>query len=103
RRHVIGGLSRIVVRFGNQVVLVERLPALPVQILLLERSLRAEQIGLSGLFGGDIGVHVRLRRLNGGLLRRDVGRRLYIFHGRKNLPAFHVIALFYVEVSDAAN
>ncbi len=100
---VIGGLLGVEVLLGHDAGLVEGLGALPVQALLLQIGLGVLDVGLGGLFRGNIGGDVGLGGGDGGLLAGDIGFLLHVLDGGDRLALLHHVALFHVEVGDAAH
>ncbi len=70
---------------------------------MLEIGLGALDVGFGGLLGGNVCVNVGFGGGNGGLLADDIGFLLHVFNGGHGLALFHEIALFDVEVGDAAH
>ena len=100
---VVGGFFGVEVLLGHDAGGVEALGALPVEAFLLEIGFGALDVGLGGLFGGDVGVNVGFCGGDGGLLADDIGFLLHVFNGGHGLALFHEVALFDVEVGDAAH
>ncbi len=66
---VVGGLLGVEVLLGDQLALVERLGAVPVELLLLEIGLGVLDVGRGGVFGRDEGGDIGRCGSDGGLLR----------------------------------
>ena len=82
--------------------LIEALGAVEVELLLLEIGLGLGDVGLGGLFRGDVGGDVGLGGGDSGLLGLDVWRRAARSRRWRGLALLDVVAFFDVEVGDAA-
>ncbi len=100
--HVEGGFFRVEVLLGDQLFVVEGLGAGVVELLLLEIGLCLKDVGLGGLFCGEEAGDVGVGGGDAGFLGRDGGLGLDALDRGEGCAGFDVIALFDVEVGDAA-
>ncbi len=100
---IVGGLLGVVVLLGHDAVFVERLGAVPIELLLFQVGLRVLDIGLGGLFRGDVGGNVGLGGGDGSLLAVDGGFLLHVLNGGDNLALGYFVAFLHIEVGDPAH
>ena len=102
-RSVVGGLARIVVLAGDELLFVELLGTLPVEFLLLEVGLALGLRGDRGVIVGLSHFHARFCGLHISRLRFDVGARLNIFKVEQDVSLVDAVAFFYGNVGDLAD
>ena len=100
---VVGRLFSVKILLGHDAVFVEGLGALPVKTLLFQIGLGVLDVGLSGLFRGNVGANVGPGGGDGGLLAFNVRLLLHVLDGGDRLALLHRVSLFDIEVGDAAH
>src|SRR5579864_6968360 len=86
-------LALVVVLLWDQSILVKVLPALELELGVLEVGLRLYQIRLRRLIRRLSGLYARLGRIDRRSLRLHVRVRLNIFLSQQDLPLLDVVAL----------